>query len=69
MKGCKRMANFKSIKANNAVEPAIGKFKHKGFKVGKVIPSKGGDTNNSVIPESMFAEELKLKNSGVCEYG
>jgi hypothetical protein len=59
------MKKCKPIKANNAVEPATGKFKHKGFKVGKGIPSKGGDTNNSVIPESMFAEELKLKNSGV----
>lgn len=59
------MKKNKSIKATNAVEPATGKFKHKGFKVGKGIPSKGGNTNNSVIPESMFAEELKLKNSGV----
>lgn len=59
------MKKHKSIKATNAVEPATGKFKHKGFKVGKGIPSKGGNTINCAIPESVFAEELKLKNSGV----
>ena len=59
------MKKYKSIKANNAVEPATGKFKHKGFKVGKGIPSKGGNTINCAIPESVFVEELKLKNSGV----
>ena len=48
-----------------AVEPATGKFKHKGFKVGKGIPSKGGNTTNFEIPEWMFDEELKLMNSGV----
>lgn len=59
------MKKYKSIKATNAVEPATGKFKHKGFKVGKGIPSKGGNTTNFEIPEWMFDEELKLKNSGV----
>lgn len=59
------MKKYKSIKANNAVEPATGKFKHKGFKVGKGIPSKGGNTTNFVIPDWMFDEELKLMNSGV----
>ena len=29
------MKKCKPIKANNAVEPATGKFKHKGFKVGR----------------------------------
>jgi hypothetical protein len=59
------MKKHKPIKATNAVEPATGKFKHKGFKVGKGIPSKGGNTITCAIPESVFAEELKLKNSGV----
>lgn len=59
------MKKYKSIKANNAVEPATAKFKHKGFKVGKGIPSKGGNTTNFEIPEWMFDEELKLMNSGV----
>lgn len=38
--------------ATNAVAPATGKFKHKGFKVGHGIPSKGGETHNYIITES-----------------
>lgn len=45
--------------ATNAIEPAVGVFKHIGYPRGMGVPGKGGKTTNAEIPEWMFDRELK----------
>jgi hypothetical protein len=53
--------NRRITKANNAIDPATSTSKNWGFVP---VPGKGGATTNFVIPEWMFAEELKYMKEG-----
>ena len=54
--------NYKKVnKLTNAIDPATTTAKNWGFAP---VPGKGGNTNNTQIPDWMFLREMEEKSGG-----